>query len=219
MIDFIVGILTATATLWTVGIVGIIVLAILLEFEEEGWAAKIASIAMALFIFNYRGEIWQFMTDSPGTTIGFVSFYVVSGVAWSFLKWRIFIGEKLSYFDELKNGFLETHTSIKDEWKVWIEYLSHKVSYDIGISQGTEYTPERLMKKFVPEANNRQTLIVSWISYWPVSLSATLLNNPLKKLFNWVYSLISNLYDKMSKEMTKGAIDAMNESANDVMNE
>ena len=37
------------------------------------------------------------------------------------------------------------------------------------------------------------------ISYWAVSLAATLLNNPFRQFFEWIYDNISGIYDKISK--------------------
>ena len=44
------------------------------------------------------------------------------------------------------------------------------------------------------------------ISYWPVSLIATLLNNPFRKFFEMVYSNISGFYDKITNSYKAEAL-------------
>ena len=49
-------------------------------------------------------------------------------------------------------------------------------------------------------------MITSWISYWPASLGATLLNNPFRRFFEWIYSLVSGIYDKIGNSAAKGIV-------------
>lgn len=46
----------------------------------------------------------------------------------------------------------------------------------------------------------------NWISYWPVSIAATLLNNPFRQFFEWIYSNLSGYYDKITNRYQKDAL-------------
>jgi hypothetical protein len=64
-----------------------------------------------------------------------------------------------------------------------------------------------LKLKIMPIGSENKASIIAWISYWPLSLLATLLNNPFRRLFEYVYSLVANAYDKISQKHFKSLND------------
>lgn len=176
-----------------------VAIAILLEFEKEGWATTLFSVGAALTLWAYKGAIWDVVSNNPLPIVYFVLTYVVLGIGWSIFKWKFYINVKVDKFNSIKSTFIEKNGDIKENWKKWIEYLdSLKYSNFGGKSFYSHFSPEKIVSEVIPQANTKKALIVSWISYWPMSLGATLLNNPFRKFFEWIYSLVSGIYDKMS---------------------
>lgn len=68
-------------------------------------------------------------------------------------------------------------------------------------------TLEAIIEKISPIASEKKSVITSWISYWPVSLMATLLNNPFRKFFEWVYDNLSGYYDKITTSQKQTLLD------------
>ncbi len=188
-------IITNAAFIFWFAIASVITIAVLLEFEKEGWATTIFSVASALIIWNYRDSIIEFVLSSPGTTFGFIGSYIAGGLIWSLIKWKSYINNKIESFQKVKEKFESNGGSIKNQWNNWISYLNSNLNR--SFFEGD--TPEEVAEKVIPKASEKKSLITSWISYWPASLAATLLNNPFRRFFEWIYSMVSGVYDKMGK--------------------
>lgn len=196
----------------TFSILAIIAIAILIEVEKEGWATSVFSLAMALFLWNYRAEVWDFVSQNPKGTFGFAISYVVGGVLWSIIKWRTYIKPIFTRFSDAKDAFKAEHGAIKDNWEQWVKDLrAIKGSFQLKDSYYTpsfekEDTAEDIVRKITPFASKKKTLITSWIAYWPMSLAATMLNNPFRRFFEWIYSLVSGIYDRIAGGLAKNAM-------------
>jgi hypothetical protein len=192
--SFIIGFLVVAALL----------IAILLEFEREGWATTFFSLALALVFWNFKEDIWNFVSSKPWQTVAFAAFYVVSGIVWSFFKWRNYVLKTLGRIKDVKTSFLSIHKEINDknrgEFNKQLDDLKLKDSDGYSISVYDKTTLEDFVSKVTPIASKKKTLITSWISYWPISLSATLLNNPFRQFFSWIYDNLSGYYDKMTNK-------------------
>ena len=62
---------------------------------------------------------------------------------------------------------------------------------------------ETIIEEITPLASKKKSVITSWIAYWPVSLIATLLNDPFRKFFEWVYDRLSGFYDRITSHYKK----------------
>lgn len=51
---------------------------------------------------------------------------------------------------------------------------------------------------YPPQVNNHKSDIMRWLSWWPFSFVGTILNDPLRRLFEAVYDLIGDSLQKMS---------------------
>lgn len=201
----------ASATfIWVFAIVAFIVMAILLEKEFEGWATTVFSLTIALFLWNFKTEIWTFLSTNPVASISFAVSYVVIGIVWSFIKWRTHLKDIFDRFKEVKKEFLSTHKTVdetnKEDFFHAVVATGIKDNRGRSVDYGRTTTMESFVEKITPIASKKKSVITSWISYWPVSLIATLLNNPFRKFFEMVYSNISGFYDKITNSYKAEAL-------------
>lgn len=192
-----------------VGIIAAIVTMISLEMEEEGWATTAVSVALALLIWNYGSDIWTFVKNDFGTTILFVLGYLVIGVIWSFLKWNEFVKQKIITFKKVKAKLIVKRPEFNDTNQNDLRELCDKLRQNgfKDIWKADYNSISEIILKITPIGSENKSSIVAWISYWPLSLLATLLNNPFRKLFEYTYSLVANAYDKISEKHFKSLID------------
>lgn len=173
-------------------------IAILLEFEKSGWATTLFSFGLALSIWAYKTEIWDAISTNPLSTFCFIIGYITTGLIWSLFKWKLYILKRINLIDEQKYKFEKNNGKVKENWQKWIDFLNSNVpSYLRSNYFGVQDSPESIGKSMIPVARDKKSLIVSWISYWPMSMGATLLNNPFKRFFEWIYGMVSGIYDKM----------------------
>lgn len=191
-----------------VSIVAAIVTMISLETEEEGWATTAVSIALALLLWNYGRDIWSFVKDDYGTTLLFVLGYLIAGVVWSFLKWNEFVKKKINIYKKTKAELIVARPDFDENSDKSVEMLCQRLRENgISIWGYSINTMTELKIKVMPIGSENKSAIIAWISYWPLSLLATLLNNPFRRLFEYVYSLVANAYDKISERHFKSLID------------
>ena len=202
--EMITSLLASATFIWVATIAILVGMAVLLEFEKEGWATTLFSLGTALILWNFRGEIWEFMTGNPSATIGFAVSYVVVGIMWSFMKWRTYVRKIFNKLKTIKDDFIAQNGDINNDNRKHFNVLVYQARF---IDPRTEYTYEpmsdtrleEIAVKVTPLASKKKSIITSWISYWPVSLAGTLLNNPFRQFFEWIYDNISGIYDKISK--------------------
>jgi hypothetical protein len=211
-ITAIAALLASATFIWTASIIIIIAMAIFLENEKEGWATTFFSLGIALFLWNFRTDIWEYLSSNPTATIGFVVSYVVLGIVWSFIKWRTYVMAVFSKFKEYREDFVRKNGVITSEnLKDFNDKVNNKFRDPDGSGTVSFYnaTPlEEIVKKIAPLASKKKSVITAWISYWPVSVAATLLNNPFRQFFEWIYSNLSGYYDKITNRYQKDALGA-----------
>jgi hypothetical protein len=191
-----------------VGIVAAIVTMISLEVEEEGWATTAVSIALALLLWNYGHDLWSFVKEDYGTTLLFVLGYLVVGVVWSFLKWNEFVKRKINIYKKVRAELIVKRPDFDENSNKSVEMLCQKLRENgISVWGYDVKTMAELKLKIMPIGSENKASIIAWISYWPLSLLATLLNNPFRRLFEYVYSLVANAYDKISQKHFKSLND------------
>jgi hypothetical protein len=211
MIETITTLLTSTTFIIGTWVAIAILMAILLEFEREGWATTFFSLGIALLLWNFRGDIWPYITSKPTATIGFAVSYISSGIIWSFLKWNSYVKNVFTRFKIIKTKFIREHKEIDDINRSSFNQIVQRSGIRKG--DGTRLylsdneSLERIIEKISPIASEKKSIITSWISYWPVSLMATLLNNPFRKFFEWVYDNLSGYYDKITASQKRTLLD------------
>jgi hypothetical protein len=68
-------------------------------------------------------------------------------------------------------------------------YLREQYSYG-------DYGALRNGKK--PVATENKAKITAWMAFWPCSVISTLLNDPIRRLFRYLFNLLKSLYQKMA---------------------
>lgn len=86
------------------------------------------------------------------------------------------------------------YTVIGVLWSFYKWYL-YMVAYKKSRSGYTFVTP--------PKAAENKGTIISWMSYWPVSVFWYVINDPVKKFFNFVYERTGKVYDRITDRVFK----------------
>jgi hypothetical protein len=174
---------------WLIIIAAIYVAAtILMELESFGWTTVllIASVvgAQVFHIVN----IWSYASTHALTTLVYVGAYVGIGVVWSFVKWFSFL---MAFRDEFRK-VKETYLLVKD-------LRSPDGHHPLDFASYVKYKGFRgnpLSEK--PLASFNKSRIISWMGLWPCSVIGTLLNDPVRRIFNFLFHNFKALYQKMS---------------------
>jgi hypothetical protein len=195
--------LLATPVLIGLLIIFIILISAMVEMENSGWATTFFSLSIALLFWHYWSDIWGWVSQNPFDTFIFTGGYIIAGIIWSIIKWKSYISRSARHFEYLKTKFTTEIGQIGANWIRWIAWLdkdSHKLN-NAHFYERDE--PEDIVRKLTINANEKKPVIVSWIAYWPMSIAATLLNDPIRRLMSYIYDRISGLFQRMSNNSAK----------------
>ncbi len=173
----------------------IFILAIFLtELEQFGWATLtlIATVALTQFThtFDFVGYVAHHALESVLYTLG----YLVVGLLWSFVKWFSFLMAFRDKYRECKNIYYQKYNLVPGQplpeslAKEFEEWMQNTYCY-------AKYRGALLSRK--PRASENKTRIVAWMAFWPCSLIGTLLNDPVRRLFSFLFNQFKALYQKM----------------------
>jgi hypothetical protein len=201
---------------------GIFILeAVLAEIECFGWATLILIMAaVSAHLFHIVDLLTLVRTHALGT-IYFIGLYFIAGVVWSFAKWFFFLRGFLEMYRQKKEEWLENranHTGAllvgacgRKPAKV---YGSVSDKNEAVASLGAPLSDAQLSEEFLesikyqsyrdnslgrqPKASNNKARITAWIAFWPFSLVGTLVNDPVRRLVDFLFNQFKALYQRMS---------------------
>lgn len=177
---------------------------ILTETENFGWATVtlllvgVASVVAGRWFHVY--SIVDFVRDNGVFTLVYVGAYVGVGIVWSFIKWFSYLmsfrdafrTQKEAFFKSKGlDGLLATAPVPAEHQAAFKEFIQNNVRWT-GEHRAQLYEMER------PRASKNKSRITAWASFWPFSLVGTLLNDPVRRLFNLLFNWFKALYQQMS---------------------
>lgn len=170
------------------------------EVEHFGWATVtlIATAIGSAIIGHWFPEysVLTFVKAHGVFTAVYAVAYVGVGVAWSFVKWFSYLMSFRDAFREQKEAFckknnLDSREAIpEDKMAAFDQHISH-VSW-------TNNHRSQLLTRERPRASKNKARITAWAAFWPFSFLGTLLNDPVRRIFNFLFNQFKALYQKMS---------------------
>lgn len=165
------------------------------------WFWLLVAIASILIIFFLETALDEEYKDTGGGTPATIVIFIGIGLYYFFGS-RQDIYDFFSYLRDYPFyalGRVGAYIGIGIIWSIfkWYFFLQNKKDYFLK-------KKEREGKNFefdardIPQAKRNKSRIITWMSYWPFSMLWTLINEPVKKTFRFIYSKIEGLFQKMS---------------------
>ena len=90
-------------------------------------------------------------------------------------------------------------------WSIvrWYFYLQ---GFKIHYIRKNGPTKNGISFRGIPKGADNKNRILTWMSYWPFSMFWTIINEPFRKVFRYIYSKIEGIYDKMAKSVFSDSI-------------
>lgn len=175
---------------------------VLMEVEHWGWATftLLATFVGSLVCHHFWGtfSIVDWVVANGVFTLVYVGAYLAVGVGWSFVKWFSYLMGFRDAFREQKEAFclkrgLDPKAPITDE--AVLKDLDSHLSSNVDWGQRHRH---QLLSRERPRAVKSKARITAWMAFWPFSMVGTVLNDPVRRLFNFLYSQFKALYQKMA---------------------
>ncbi len=178
------------------------------------WFWVLFAVASILIIFFLEKALNDEYHDTGG---GFPSTIVIIGA----LTLYYFFGSKQDIYD--LGNYLKDHpwmsllrigmfvvVGIIWAFAKWYFFLQNKKEY--FKKQKENYSDYVFKESDIPQAKRNKSRIISWMSYWPFSMLWTLFDEPVKKIFRYIYTKIESTFQKMSNSTFKDFNAELNES-------
>lgn len=174
-----------------------IVATVLTEVEHFGVATLtlIGSLVGVQLFHNTLGfNLLSWVEGHAVESVVLTAGYVLVGVIWSFVKWFSYLMSYRDKFREQKEAFLKSRNLVgqvpEDQMEDFRKYLRENFRWDSGHRE--------ILGLERPRASKNKSRIVAWMSLWPFSLVGTVLNDPVRRLFNFLFNWFKALYQKMA---------------------
>lgn len=172
-----------------------------IEKEELGLATFALIVTSVVLLWANDISLWSLITKNWFVTVGVIGGYFVAGTSWAIGKWYFYIRRYNHEYGDIKRDFLrrcerndlsELHP---EQSKVFRDEVVRKFNELSGKYSGKESFT-------FPLAAERKSAILGWMMYWPLSMTWTLINDPVKRAFIAIYRNISGGLDRMTKRLT-----------------
>lgn len=184
---------------WIVMIAGAITLLTLTEFESYAWTG-IVFFGLLAFLQLSSFNILGWITANPVSFVVLIAGYAAVGVVYSMLKWRFsFLRRERERYDELESKFKEVADS-DDRVKVG----TYRNEEDNDTIDKAAWLSRAGWCWETVKVRYNKARITAWIGYWPWSLLWTLIDDPIRKMAEWLYATFKGWYEALQANAFKG---------------
>lgn len=181
-----IGIL-AFGTLWFWVALSISFCIMLWAVEVGSSAGATITLLLSAVAFGVLGNVnvFTYAKDNPLNAVFFIMLYILLGIVWAFIK-LYFVTRKIrmEYLAE-KEAYLQKEGATIDKW---VYDYSNKFLYKTDYS---DYVPK----------------IMHWSMFWVWSMVWTIINDPIREAFEYIYTVFSNGYKILFRRMMKPLIE------------
>ena len=173
---------------------GILVLAEICFLENDnGYGATSSLFVFALLLMLF-GDWNPFpaMAADPFWVIQLIAMYIGAGTVWSVVKWYFHGLNVLDDFRETKKRFFNQQ-DIPEGGKI----PKDKIDRWEGLVERTYPTG------IPPRAKENKATCLMWMTHWPFSMLWTIINDPFRRIFLFIYSRLTNMMQKISDHTFK----------------
>ena len=160
---------------------------------QKGWWSSILVTAFCLVLYTVFGvNVVTLAVNNPWMIAPYVVGYFVVGSVWACVKWIFYSHKMLDIVKDIKMEYLNRHNISSN-----VIPEDKKEDFIYKVLANSKYHDEFYPPKFLKHKADW----MMWATYWPLSLFWTMLDQPIKKLWNFIYSnigqMMQNITDKM----------------------
>ena len=174
-----------------------------IEFDKSGGAAFMLVLTY-LFLWGAVGinpVLWAW--GNPMSAIAYVGGYFLGGTIWTIVKWYFYLLRRRDEAKKIKVYFEANEHDIRTDWSKNSTDTFNFVNWMNGMSRHQTPRHEYRDNNYPPMATQHKGDILFWAAYWPFSAFWTLLNDPIRRLWNAIYSILGGLLQRMSMSVFK----------------
>lgn len=186
------------------------------ENDHYGWANSVmlALLAVLVCFGSVNLVAWAFLNPMRITT-GIVA-YVIVGIVFTVFYWYFYVINNRTKYNNIKREFLDdkgiTGDEIPDTLKRdWLGVLAgDRINDHVDINKVKKelrmplvYSSEYSNRKVVvnPAARYHKAMLLAAVEFWPGKLFWMLLDDFVKRFYNFLYNCMINMLDSISNKL------------------
>jgi hypothetical protein len=185
-----------TIGFWICFALCVLIVTALSETDSPWWAGFVLIGTMTV-LCTANGIGLSTITNNPLESIAAVVGYFVCGVLWSLVKWWRFLVSALENYNELKASFYAGFDRHDTEKKMKMTEDEKRLAWKEQV-KSMHFSS---IRSTPPSPADHKKDIVTWMTYWPLSVVVTLLDDPIRRMFNLLYSRFVTTYDQISNHV------------------
>lgn len=218
--------LFAIGTLWFWVLLVAAFICILWALEDDeypGTKATVVTLVTLGLIYFLGGRpelngLFSFIAHNPLVIALAFGGYLLAGTIWSVVKWYFFV---LNARDKYRDKVAE----IKENFENDIERINRNIARlesgedkvkdkDASILRCKDEIERRTStnvddiarakRNCMPSAKENKSRILTWMFYWPFSGIWTIINDPVRRAFQWIYRRLEGVYQKITVSAFEG---------------
>ena len=174
---------------WLIMLAAFCGIAALVENEEGVWATLVMVLTAVSLNWVWKVPILKTCALHPWKALLWVLVYFVAGALWGLFKWWLYAHKQLAAYKELRDEFMKSEN---------VTELTPALALKLKSKAGMQYPP---LRAEAPSVSQHKCDITRWMTYWPFSVVGTLLNDFVRKAWNYIYVFMSTTYDRISKHV------------------
>jgi hypothetical protein len=186
-----------TIWFWLLLFIDFCVITALVENESGVWATIVFLGSLFGLNFLWKLPIIDSVKANPGHTALLVLSYFAIGIVWSIVKWYFFVHNKMVKYNQYKAEFLKTNKAESLTPELAVKFLENLASRYDARSEGIDGT--------APAASEHKAALTRCGTYWPFSIVGTMLNDVVRRAWEYIYEMLQTTYQRMSEAIFKSA--------------
>lgn len=199
------------------------------EYEKFGWTTICMTASAVILWYSNLWGVFDIINNNGKFYLELIVAYVIVGVGWSFIKWFSYLLSYRDKFLKIKNEGLKLKDELIKKQYQWSQdnnkvingqpiskealpfdvYINRELANDFCDdtidNRSLQHTYSDFQSKYrsfsKPIASDNKAKIVAWICYWPWSLIGTFINDPLKRLVEFMFRSLKALYQRISDKI------------------
>lgn len=161
---------------WLLLAVAALIISEAIDSSKYGLATLTVAAVVAILAFFGNVNIVSWINDHPYDVVKYVAGYLAVGVLWAVTKWYLWLKKIRRVIDAFKE---QDPTASKSQ----IETMLYRRGYGTNIP---------------PKVGDYKAKIIGWMSFWPGSLVWTMINDPVRRIFETIYYRIAKFMQRIS---------------------
>ena len=174
--------------LWTFFLIMIVLITALVENGRPAWSSFFIIGTILLFQFYSTIKPITFVMHYPMQSVIGCVLYLLIGVLYVRVKWYSRVRVISDRFFKVKDRLFETVLA-REEYKM---AQTSRMLNDAGLVRLYELAAREIGEKSLPiKVSDYKTQLYLWWVFWPLSLAWTCVDDPLKRIWQFVYRWIA----------------------------